>query len=65
MKRSLAIALLLLSAVPALAQPASEGAKKRRPLPVAQPVTPAMAVRPMMQKTKNRAVTSMVASPVR
>ncbi len=40
MKRSLAIALLLLSAVPAAAQPASEGAKKRRPLPVEQPVNP-------------------------
>ncbi len=40
MKRSLAIALLLLSSVPVGAQPASEGEKKGRPLPVEQPVNP-------------------------
>lgn len=41
MKRTLAIALLLWSTLPAAAQPApSEGEKKRRPLPVEQPVNP-------------------------
>ncbi|MBL0220551.1 MAG: aminopeptidase P family protein [Myxococcales bacterium] len=41
MKRTLAIALLLWSTLPVAAQPApSEGEKKRRPLPVEQPVNP-------------------------